>query len=98
MKDEPLVDCEECGAAELQKLVSLAAFRLKGTGWYETDFKNVSRGKSDSDASAENGKGEERTARETGLESETKDSSKESKADSSSTSSKSENKATSNAN
>lgn len=98
MNDEPLVDCEECGAAELQKLVSVAAFRLKGTGWYETDFKNGSRGKSDSDASADNGKGEERTEKETGPESKTEVSNKESKADSSSTSSKSENNAASNAN
>lgn len=98
MNDEPLVDCEVCGAAELRKLVSAAAFRLKGTGWYETDFKNGSRGKPDSGASAENGKGEERTAKETGSESKTKDSNNESKADSSSTSSKSENNAASNAN
>ena len=35
----PLVDCPACGAADLQKLVSAASFRLKGGGWYETDFK-----------------------------------------------------------
>jgi putative FmdB family regulatory protein len=39
ISDEPLVDCPECGKAQLRKLVSAAAFRLKGGGWYETDFK-----------------------------------------------------------
>lgn len=39
ISDAPLVDCPECGKASLHKLVSAAGFRLKGTGWYETDFK-----------------------------------------------------------
>ena len=39
MSDEPLVDCPNCGAAALQKQLSAPKFRLKGTGWYETDFK-----------------------------------------------------------
>ena len=39
MSDAPLVDCPECGAAELQKQLSAPKFRLKGQGWYETDFK-----------------------------------------------------------
>ena len=38
--EDPLEDCPECGKAELKKLVSVAAFRLKGGGWYETDFKS----------------------------------------------------------
>ena len=37
--DAPLTDCPECGKAELRRLVSAAGFRLKGGGWYETDFK-----------------------------------------------------------
>lgn len=40
MSDESLVDCPACGQAALSKLVSAAAFRLKGGGWYETDFKS----------------------------------------------------------
>ena len=40
ISDEPLVYCPECNEASLKKLISAAAFRLKGTGWYETDFKN----------------------------------------------------------
>ncbi len=37
--DTPLVDCPECGEAALKRLLSAPRFRLKGTGWYETDFK-----------------------------------------------------------
>ena len=39
MSDEPLVDCPDCGDAALHKQLSAPKFRLKGTGWYETDFK-----------------------------------------------------------
>lgn len=34
-----LTDCPECGEASLKKLLSAPVFRLKGSGWYETDFK-----------------------------------------------------------
>ena len=40
MSDDPLVDCPECEKPELQKKISAAGFRLKGSGWYETDFKS----------------------------------------------------------
>lgn len=43
MTDELLRDCPECSEAALKKLVSAAAFRLKGVGWYETDFKTGSK-------------------------------------------------------
>jgi putative FmdB family regulatory protein len=39
ISEEPLKFCPECGQPELTKLVSAAGFRLKGGGWYETDFK-----------------------------------------------------------
>ncbi len=39
MSDAPLKKCPECGKNKLTKLVSAAGFKLKGTGWYETDFK-----------------------------------------------------------
>ncbi|MET1254796.1 FmdB family zinc ribbon protein [Aliikangiella maris] len=42
ISDDPLKDCPECSAPELTKLISAAGFRLTGTGWYETDFKNKS--------------------------------------------------------
>lgn len=40
ISEEPLKFCPECGLPELNKLVSAAGFRLKGGGWYETDFKS----------------------------------------------------------
>jgi len=39
ISDPPLTDCPACGAAALTKQITAAAFRLKGSGWYETDFK-----------------------------------------------------------
>jgi putative FmdB family regulatory protein len=39
ISDDPLVDCPDCGDASLQKQLSAPKFRLKGKGWYETDFK-----------------------------------------------------------
>ena len=40
MSDDPLVECPECGKPSLNKMISAAGFRLKGGGWYETDFKS----------------------------------------------------------
>lgn len=39
VSDAALRKCPECGALKLQRLVSAPQFRLKGAGWYETDFK-----------------------------------------------------------
>jgi putative FmdB family regulatory protein len=39
LSDDPLEICPSCGKPELKKLISAAGFRLKGSGWYETDFK-----------------------------------------------------------
>jgi putative FmdB family regulatory protein len=39
ISDALKVDCPSCGEAALKKKVSAVAFRLKGSGWYETDFK-----------------------------------------------------------
>ena len=43
ISDEPLLDCPECGQPSLKKKVTAAAFRLKGGGWYETDFKTSNK-------------------------------------------------------
>jgi putative FmdB family regulatory protein len=40
VSDAPLKKCPHCGRAQLQKLMSAPVFRLKGAGWYETDFKS----------------------------------------------------------
>jgi len=37
---EPLLVCPACTKPELMKKISAAGFRLKGSGWYETDFKS----------------------------------------------------------
>lgn len=39
MSDDPMKDCPVCKESQLKKLISAAGFRLKGNGWYETDFK-----------------------------------------------------------
>ncbi|MEJ2440192.1 MAG: zinc ribbon domain-containing protein [Gammaproteobacteria bacterium] len=57
ISDPPLTQCPECHGETLQKLISAAGFRLKGGGWYETDFKtgnkkNLSGGGSDTTKAA----------------------------------------------
>ena len=52
MNDERLVDCPICELPELERLLSAPSFRLKGGGWYETDFKkdnqrNISKNDND---------------------------------------------------
>jgi len=39
INDKPLTKCPACGKKGLKKLTSAPVFRLKGSGWYETDFK-----------------------------------------------------------
>jgi putative FmdB family regulatory protein len=39
INDKPLKKCPTCGKSGLRKLMSAPVFRLKGSGWYETDFK-----------------------------------------------------------
>jgi putative FmdB family regulatory protein len=39
VSDPPLKKCPHCGKSQLQRLMSAPIFRLKGGGWYETDFK-----------------------------------------------------------
>ncbi len=54
ISDDPLKKCPSCGKSKLKKLVSAAGFQLKGTGWYETDFKN--KPKADNNKSADKNK------------------------------------------
>ncbi len=59
ISDAPLKDCPECKQKTLRKLVSAAAFKLTGTGWYETDFKhNDSKAREDKKPAKNNGKKE----------------------------------------
>ena len=45
MSDDAVKQCPECNKDTAVKLVSAAGFQLKGTGWYETDFKNKDKPK-----------------------------------------------------
>jgi putative FmdB family regulatory protein len=40
ISDKPLKKCPNCGKNGFRKLMSAPVFRLKGSGWYETDFKS----------------------------------------------------------
>ena len=83
ISEEPLVYCPECGEAALRKKVSAAAFRLKGTGWYETDFKDGGKDKkkkpgedrSDRSAGQQPGKEKDASSGDTKSDSKTKASS-----------------------
>ena len=55
MTDAALEKCPECGKSDLRRLISAAGFRLKGAGWYETDFK---QGNKRNLAESGNGKGD----------------------------------------
>lgn len=50
--DAPLVQCPECHEDALKKQLTAPSFKLKGTGWYETDFKNNGKKPADTKASA----------------------------------------------
>ena len=45
VSDPPMRQCPSCKKQTLKKLVSAPVFRLKGGGWYETDFKSEQEGK-----------------------------------------------------
>jgi len=40
LSEDPLKTCPACSEDRLIKKISAAGFRLKGSGWYETDFKS----------------------------------------------------------
>jgi putative FmdB family regulatory protein len=74
ISDKPLTKCPSCGKKALKKLVSAPVFRLKGAGWYETDFKTDKEGKRNlagaekdeakPEAKADEGKAEAKEAKE----------------------------------
>ncbi len=76
ISDPPFQECPACGSLTLQKQVTAAAFRLKGTGWYETDFKNKDKqpagkktpkkDKSAKDTSSDSAKSDQASATNTG--------------------------------
>ncbi len=63
MSESPRVKCDECGSASVTKLIgSGAGIIFKGSGFYETDYKDKGKGKKssgkakDGDDSSEKGK------------------------------------------
>ena len=65
MSEKPLLGCPACGIPGLSKLISAASFRLKGSGWYETDFKTGNKKQlAESESSAESGSTAEKSAGE----------------------------------
>lgn len=45
--DRPKRKCPSCGRMTFKRKISKPNFRLKGTGWYETDFKNKGKAAKD---------------------------------------------------
>lgn len=67
ISDEALTKCPECQKDTLVRLVSAAGFRLKGGGWYETDFKdsdkkrNLASSESEAPKNSDGGSGGEKS-------------------------------------
>jgi putative FmdB family regulatory protein len=57
LSEAPLTTCPACGNDALRKKVSRAGFRLKGGGWYETDFKSGNKRNVAAGGSADGGSG-----------------------------------------
>ncbi len=53
--DSPKRKCPECGALKLKRLMSAAAFHLKGSGWYVTDFRDKDKKKGDDKSTGKDG-------------------------------------------
>jgi len=60
--DSPLMDCPACDNPTLKKLISAAAFRLKGGGWYETDFKTGTKKNVSASGDSSSGSGSANTS------------------------------------
>jgi putative FmdB family regulatory protein len=73
INEKPLTKCPSCGKKGLRKLMSAPVFRLKGSGWYETDFKGDKENKRNlAGADKEEPKSEAKTDAKTDAKAETK--------------------------
>jgi len=54
--DPPTTCCPECKEKTVSKLISASQFKLKGSGWYETDFKNKPKPETETKQSSETSK------------------------------------------
>ncbi|MGK0297633.1 MAG: putative FmdB family regulatory protein [Gammaproteobacteria bacterium] len=84
LSDDRLTICPECKQSKLRKMVTSASFRLKGTGWYATDFKD----KKPSQKPDETNKKAETTGKSDGASTSQSSESKASKSSTSNTSKK----------
>ncbi len=83
ISDSPMKKCPECGKSALKRLMSAPVFRLKGSGWYETDFKSDQDNKRNlaDKPEAEASKDEKKEDKKEDKKEEKKDDKKEAKAD-----------------
>jgi putative FmdB family regulatory protein len=63
ISDEPLNDCPECESPTLKKQISAAGFRLKGSGWYETDFKTGNKRNLAGETKSDSGKADKKSGK-----------------------------------
>ena len=52
ISDAPLVQCPACDESVLQKMISATSFQLKGSGWYQSDFKGGAKKPAETDKPA----------------------------------------------
>ena len=52
INDAPLIQCPACDEPVLQKMISATSFQLKGSGWYQSDFKGGAKKPSETDKPA----------------------------------------------
>ena len=90
VSDDPDKHCPECGEESLRRKVTAAAFHLKGTGWYVTDFKDKGGKKDQKEERKGEAKGEDKA--------ETKGKAEDKKSDSKTTDSGSSSSTSKNAN
>jgi putative FmdB family regulatory protein len=57
MSDAPLTTCPECKTENFSKQLTAAGFQLKGSGWYQTDFKSGAKPKADNSPPCQGGTG-----------------------------------------
>jgi putative FmdB family regulatory protein len=76
ISDAPLKKCPSCGRSTLKKLISAPIFRLKGGGWYETDFKSDKENKRNLAGESEPAASETKVESKTEAKTETKTESK----------------------
>jgi putative FmdB family regulatory protein len=86
ISDPPLEKCPSCGKKAMQKLISAPVFRLKGSGWYETDFKGDGENKRNlAGADKEESKSEEPATSKTDAKADAKSDAKPAAAETKST-------------